>query len=480
MNISLDGVQESNSSNVSLDAYCVNFKGYRNVYPVKIIRPTNRYKYDEQQEIAQFISNLNENDINIDAAIFDNLKRSVVKDVKNHASTHPCEYCEASAKHYIDETMTRRQLTWPPETMNGRPRTITAIRRIVNDIEAGQEHLSSSYLKGIKGRSILLDQPNFDFILDIPAEYMHLSCLGIVKHMLEYTYKTGKTRTRITIRKRSDPKLFNNLIMLVRVPREFPRRVRNLDTSIYKAQEYRNVLLFFFPIVLENIPEQFKKERQLWLTLVFMIKSCVIPNEEFNNVNKETICNACELFYNLFYELFGQRNCTYSVHVLSSHLFKIRGNVPLTERSAFLFESFYAEMKKNFKPGTNSPLKQILSNTILKRSVEFHTCEKTILYTPDKKNTMENNALIYTYKNQKYDFYEIQSVEGQEFTCKKQGKFDYKTNILPNYNWKSVGIFKKGPTGTDIVKIQRNEVKGKVISVLNVLVTCPVNVLNEK
>ena len=205
----------------------------------------NRYKYDEKKEIREFISNLNENDISIDAAIFDNLKRSVVKDVKNHASTHPCEYCEAPARHYKDDTMTRRKLTWPPETMNGRPRTITAIRRIVNDIEEGEENLSSNYLKGIKGRSVLLDQPDFDFILDIPAEYMHLLCLGVVKSMLEYTYKIGKKRTRVTKRKRTDPELFNDLIRFVQVTREFSRRVRCLDTAIWKAEEFRNTLIFF-------------------------------------------------------------------------------------------------------------------------------------------------------------------------------------------------------------------------------------------
>ena len=117
-----------------------------------------------------------------------------------------------------------------------------------------------------------------------------------------------------------------------------------------------------------------------------MIRSCTIPNEEFNNVDRETIFHACELFYNLFYELFGQRNCTYSIHVIASHLLKIRGNVPMTERSAFPFKSFYSEMKKSFKAGTNAPLKQILSNVIMKRSVEYHTCEKPILYAPEKKN----------------------------------------------------------------------------------------------
>ena len=448
---------------------------------MKIVRPNNRYKYDEQESIQQVVSDLNENNISIGTGVFDNPKRSVVKGVKNHASKHPCEYCEGCAIFYKDNTMTRGQLTWPPVTMNGRPRTITAIRRIVNSIEEGEEILTSQYLKGIKRRSVLLDQPHFDFILDIPAEYMHILCLGTVKKMIEFTYKVGQKRTRITKRKRTDPKMFNDLIISVQVPDDFPRRVRNLDPSCLKAAEYRNLLLFFFPIIIENIPKKYKKERQLWLTLVFMIRSCIVPNEEFENVNRETIFHACELFYNLFHELFGQKNCTYSIHVVSSHLLKMRGDVPLTERSAFKFEAFYSEMKRLFKPGTNSPLKQILRNTIMKRSTEYHTCEKSIKYSPVKnKQTMENNSLIYTYVNKEYNFYEIQNINGDEFHCKRQGIFCYQTDLLPNYNWKSVGVFKRGPLGTQTLIINKNEVKGKVLSVMNLVISCPINVLNEK
>lgn len=144
--------------------------------------------------------------------------------------------------------MSKSQLTWPPQTMNGRPRTITAIHRIVNSIEEDDGELTSDYVKGIKGRSVFLDQPNFDYILDIPTEYLHLVCLGIVKRMLELTYKIGKKRPRVTKRKRSNPQLFNDLISCVQVVREFSRRVRNLDTSVLKAQEYRNILLFFFQL----------------------------------------------------------------------------------------------------------------------------------------------------------------------------------------------------------------------------------------
>ena len=386
--LSLDGVQESNSSSTSLDIFCVSFKTCRNVYPLRIIRPNEKYRYDEQEEMSNVLTDINSSDLILDTAVCDNPKRSKLRMAKSSCGTHGCEYCEAPSVQYKNNSMRKSHLTWPPSTMNGRPRTITAIRRIVNSIEEEDPNVTKDYVKGIKGRSVLLDQQNFDLILDLPTEYMHSTCLGLVNNLVHFTYKTGKTKHRNTNRKRCDTKEFNELIGTVEVVREFPRRCRNLDTAVYKALEYRNLILFFFPIVLKNIPEKYKKERQLWLTLVFMIRACVVPNEEFENVCKATIVSACELFYNLYFELFGQRNCSYSVHVVPSHLLKIRGDVPLTERSAFRFESFYAEMKKLFKAGTTSPLKQILKNTYMKRSIEHHVCEKTILYEPKKKKIL--------------------------------------------------------------------------------------------
>lgn len=479
--MSLDGVQESRSSNSSLDTFCISFKSCRNVYPVKVVKTYDRYKYDELEEVRNFLSDLNENNIRLDCASMDNPKRGKVKNCQCHSGTHPCEYCECPAVQFIDNTMTKRKLTWPPSTMNGRPRTITAIRRIVNSIENSEEPLPKNYLKGIKGRSPLLDQPNFDFILDTPCEYMHLVCLGTVKGLLEFTYKIGKKKQRKTNRKRSPPSSFNELIMRVLVVREFSRRCRNLDTSVFKAQEYRNVLLIFFPIVLENIPATYKKEHQLWLSLVFMIRACVLPNNEYELVSKESIIKACELFYNLYYELFGQRNCTYSIHVVGSHLLKVKGTVPLTERSAFKFESFYSEMKNMYQAGTKSTLKQILRNTMMKRQLEHHTCQKSIFFQEQRKTKgMEDNSLVYTYTDNKHEIYVITDINENVFTCKRQGRFEYKTPLLPNHDWKTVGVYKKGPIGNDSYHINKEDIQGKVINVLNMLITCPNNVLTEK
>ena len=428
---------ESKSSLASLDTYSVKFDQCRNIYPIRIVRPCERFKYDEQLELGNVLDDINENEIEIECAVCDNPKRCTLTCTKTHSAKNACEYCENCAvtciaynkkaraliekkfenrSSNINEQLAileenpdtdneeeannlrnqlislteekdrelnktgRKQLTWPCSTMTGNLRTLEGIEAIVNEIERDPQILKRDpdFCKGIKGRSLLLNQPSFNLLEDIPCEYMHSSCLGVVKRMVSLTFTVGENRERVTKRKLSKPELYNDQVKYIQVHRECSRRCRNLDFGVMKAAEFRNLILFFYPVVLNCIEDEFPKEKELWLHLVFMIRSCVLPNEEFELVETAAIESACKKFYSLFEELFGQINCSYSIHIVPSHLLLIRGNQPLTHRSAFKFENFFAEMRNLFHAGTVSPLKQILQNCYVKRILEHHVCEKKL------------------------------------------------------------------------------------------------------
>ena len=106
-------------------------------------------------------------------------------------------------------------------------------------------NLNHENAKGMVGRSLFLDIRYFNFVSDIPTEYMHSVCLGVVRRLIELTFTVGDTRTRVTTRRLSPPTKYNRLMRDIKVPREFSRRVRQLDLSIIKAQEFRNIVLFF-------------------------------------------------------------------------------------------------------------------------------------------------------------------------------------------------------------------------------------------
>lgn len=450
----MDGVMESKSSTNSLDCYSMKFNNCRNIYPICIIKPCEKYKIDTQEHLKRVLKDINDNGLVINSAIFDNPKRSDVRCAKCASAKFGCEYCvncavsfakrntksiEILKKKYeekeqqltqeIEEQLQqtqddedenecltqlrqtlsniieekevelkktgKKQLTWPASTRHGNLRTIDEIREISEEIVNNPDIIKTDpeYCKGIKGKCLMLNQPYFNMITDMPCEYMHLICLGVVKRMVKLNFKVGENRQRNTKRKLSSPKLFNDLIKLVQVTREFSRRCRNLDFGVMKASEFRNLLLFFFPIVLDCIEDTFEDDQEIWLHLVYMVRACVLPNDEFRKIDVTLVESACQKFYILYEKLYGQINCTYSIHVMCSHIMLIKGNSPLTAKSAFKFESFFSEMKNMFQPGTLSPLKQILQNCFVKRILEFHQCEKSIFLSQKKKVDKERNQI---------------------------------------------------------------------------------------
>lgn len=297
---------------------------------------------------------------------------------------------------------------------------------------------------------------------------------------MELTFLVGENRTRTTTRRLSHPSLFNDLIKFVKVFREFARRSRQLDLAVFKAQEYRNIVLFMFPIVIQCI-ETGAKERRVWLLLAFMFRSCVLPELEFEAIDKNDIRQASDQFYSLYEKLFSSKNCTYSIHIVGSHMLDIREKGPLTATSAFAFENFYGEMRKCFAPGSVSPLKQIMQRTYLKRSLSYHVCEKKIFYS-EKDTALECNSLIYIYENATYNMYKIIKTEKNNpmLQCFVQGRIEMEFDEADEYDWSKIGVFKEGATGNDIIEINSKNVHGKVLKISSLLITCPLNVLREQ
>ena len=180
-----------------------------------------------------------------------------------------------------------------------------------------------------------------------------------------------------------------------------------------------------------------------------------------------------------------EKNCSYSIHVVCSHLLTIRGNQPLTFNSAFKFESFYAEMRNCFQPGTTSTLKQILQNVIMKRTVEHHVCLKSMFFQAEKRHDQnkvprECNSIVYTFENETYNFYKIISIEDDVFICLKYGTYQCVFPVMPTLNWSNVGVFRCGPIDSRPFTIPLSTICGKAIKVDKYIISCPFNVLREQ
>ena len=497
---------------------------------MKIVRPLNKYPLYHQGQFASVIHDVLHNNLKIDAIVADNPKRAFIRNSMQFSSLNGCEYCftcgvsfrnktteetvsfikkiqqqkndlEAQitsldkgkdseqisklqkiiqnlgeAETLAKKTKKTSHVVWPANTRDGPLRTKEEILEIVQKIESGNE-LSHAEKKGIKGRSIMLDIEHFDFVISISTEYMHLICLGGVKRLLELCFTEGESRPRITKSKLVDPSKFNELMKDVKVFHEFSRRARKLDLAVMKAQEMRNILLFFFTLITECLTNE--KQVKLWEMLAFMVRACILPEKEYINVKIESIKYCMKNFYILYQQLFGCQNCTYSIHVFCSHLLKMREAGPLTETSAFRFEAFYAELRNAFQPGTTSVLKQMFQKVLLKRMLSKHVCQEKIFFR-EKDTSLECNSMIYCYKNNVHVIYKIQSIQNNDFICNQMGNHPVDMPCTSMLNWSSVGVYRKGGLSSENIIVKRNQIDGKVIRVQNLLITCPANILREK
>ena len=527
--LSNDGVSECKSNSASLDVFTMRFEKCRYVYPITIIRPSEKYRVDSKKYLYQVIQDVLCNSCTITMFIGDNPKRAMARDAMGHSSFYACEYCFQKASRFIEAfkktdnkrknlegqielikteingvknvpnsqeklktlkallksltsslkglTTNRATIVWPSSTINGTPRTNSSIREIVQKIKDNPD-LTPDERMGIIGESHFLNIDSFNFCRDITCEYLHCVCLGVTKRLLELTFKVGENRPRITKRKLSNPNDFNVLMSEILVPGEFPRRARSLDFAVFKGQEFRNIVIFYFHLVVECI-EPSAKERHLWLYLAYVIRACIIPSEEFQNVSLDCIKYACETFYTIYERLFGPKNCTYNTHIVFAHLLQIRENGPLTLSSAFGFESFYGELRNSFTPGTISPLKQILQNVYLKRVLSKHTCESAVTIS-DYNTPLECNNLVYIYKDERYNFYKVLKIADNVLECVTIEKEIQSYEETPTLAWAKVGVFQFAGEKNDLVKVNVNSVHGKLIRVKNLLITCPNEILREK
>lgn len=444
------------------------------------MRPLDKNYIDETNHLADIITDLLSSAFQIEHFVGDNPKRAWAKFVLNHASLFPCEYCFCQGSSMLisaEGKSKRRKIVWPASSKNAESKTAEKVLEIIMKIEENPA-LSKFEKKGVVGRSPLFDIPCFDFVRDAPAEYMHAVCIGVVKRLLLLTFDIGVKRPTASKTKLLSPQVFNECMSETKVFRECSRRSRKLDMAVMKAQELRNIILFFFPHVLQCMPPN-AKERKLWVLLAFLIRACILPKKEFSPIDLNEIEQASREFYTLYENHFGQVNCSYNTHIVGCHLIEMRAHGPLTLTSAFGFENFYGEMRHAFAPGTQSTLKQIFQKILLKRVISYHCCENSIFFS-DNDSPSECNSLIYVFKHNDHKMYKIIKNEKHHVLCYPQGKFKFSFREASDLNWSGIGVYKKGGLNETPTIINKTEICGKVLPVGEFLITCPNEVLREK
>ncbi|XP_074115967.1 uncharacterized protein LOC141538430 [Cotesia typhae] len=154
--------------------------------------------------------------------------RSYVLNHISHIGMKPCSKCEVQGERFQHSTRYKG--------INHKVRTNKDYRDLVDT----EHHTELSAIDGLP----------MDLVKQVPFDYMHLLCLGVMKKLIE-AICFGKCMAR-KLPTYSIEFLSQRLIILHSFcPREFARIPRELDKyTKYKATEFRQLLLYTFIVIM--------------------------------------------------------------------------------------------------------------------------------------------------------------------------------------------------------------------------------------
>jgi hypothetical protein len=251
--------------------------------------------------------------VRVRCLIADAPARSFIKCVKNHNAYYGCERCSRKGKW-------ANRVIYPSSK--------------IGSIYTDKCFIDRNYPNHHEGESPLLNL-QLGIISQIPLDYMHLICLGVMKKLL-LSWTTGPLTVRLGPREILE--ISRRLIVIKPyIPSEFNRKCRSLkDLKHWKATEFRTFLLYVGPFALKGIlKDNLFNHFMLLHSAIFILVSPSAYEKQWveyaGSLLQQFVEDIQKLYYREFY--------VYNVHsLLHLHLDVIRLG-PLDNFSAFPFEN---------------------------------------------------------------------------------------------------------------------------------------------
>lgn len=205
-------------------------------------------------------------------------------------------------------------------------------------------------------------------ISQIPLDYMHLVCLGVIKRLLQIWLR-GSRNCRL-------PKECINLISrhlkMIRylIPLEFARKPRDLqDIDRWKATELRQFLLYTGIVILKPILSSTCYNH--FLSLSIAVRILITPQLciTFNNY-----ANSLLLFFvSNFGEIYGHEYLSYNVHNLIHLANDVQMFGSLDNFSCFKYENYMQIIKKKLHR-SGKPLEELTNRIFEESQLPIESC----------------------------------------------------------------------------------------------------------
>lgn len=262
--------------------------------------------------------------------------RAFILNHRSHVSCQPCSKCKVSGIRHEGRYV-----------FNGTNHPLRTDEEYIRCLD--EDHHK-------EGRSPLSMLP-IGMVSQVPFEYMHLVCLGVMKKLLS-AWIYGKYSRLSKLSGRSIHIMCTRLNNLKEYcPSDFARRPRSLDIcSKYKATEFRQFLLYTGPVVTYGVLDERLYKHFLFLHAA--IRVMVSNSSSRQHLSFAEL--ALQKFVYRSENLYGPTFNTYNVHGLLHLISDVRRFGCLDSFSAFPYENNMSIFRKYCrKPGV--PLQQFFN-----------------------------------------------------------------------------------------------------------------------
>ncbi|XP_048002562.1 uncharacterized protein LOC125239113 [Leguminivora glycinivorella] len=271
----------------------------------------------------------------VSCIIADAPARAFIKCIKSHNSLHACEKCQQEGV-YIGRTV------WPYSSE-------LSLRTDIGFVN--QEYEDHQILKSI------LTELDVGLVTQVPLDFMHLVCLGVVKKMIRCWIENGPKECKLNIRK-IDEISRRLLLCHNHYPAEFSRRPRPLKLFKYwKATEFRAFVLYIGPVVLQKIFPNgsiYKHFMMLHCAIYILCSEDISQNDQWRSY-ADSLLHCFVKNSRIFY---SEEFTVYNVHNLLHLAADVYNFGSLDLFSAFPFENFMSKIKRLVR-SHNMPLEQV-------------------------------------------------------------------------------------------------------------------------
>lgn len=288
--------------------------------------------------------------VHLSSFICDAPARSFVKQIKGHNSYYGCEKCSQKG-------VWMGKVTFP--SVNAPLRTDSGFKSMAYE----EHHIARSPLTDV----------GIGMVSQFPYDYMHMVCLGVMRKLIGLWVR-GPVGNNCRVGGKVILEISNELLQFWKfLPSEFPRKCRTLaEVDRWKANEYRQFLLYSGPVALKNkLPDDKYKNFLDFFVGIYCLASPFFCKTHYQYA-QELLC----IFVQDFGKIYGSDMLVYNVHGLSHLAADVANFGPLDNFSAFPFENFLGKLKAMLRKPTH-PIQQVVSR--------LH--EEMNIYLPNESKT---------------------------------------------------------------------------------------------